>query len=158
AEFDGFVLHLDGYLCEVKDVQIRDGLHVLGEAPTEEARGNLVLAVLRTPQMWAGSRALPGLRQALAAAFGLDEQALLAEPGARTAVPQALIDVADGPAATAADAVDLIEGLARRLVWGMETIGWEADKASTVVEEVTGRAIADASAVLVFAATEVVPR
>ncbi|MGB8652002.1 MAG: cobaltochelatase subunit CobN, partial [Mycobacteriales bacterium] len=29
-EFDDFVLHLDGYLCEVKDVLIRDGLHVLG--------------------------------------------------------------------------------------------------------------------------------
>jgi cobaltochelatase CobN len=158
GEFDGFVLHLDGYLCEVKDVQIRDGLHVLGEAPTGEARVNLTLAVLRTPQMWAGSRALPGLRQALAAAFGLDEQALLAEPGARIAVPQALVDVADGPATTAADAVDLIEGLARRLVWGMETIGWEAEKAGTVVEEVTGQAIPDASAVLVFAASEVVPR
>jgi cobaltochelatase CobN len=157
-EFDGFVLHLDGYLCEVKDVQIRDGLHVLGEAPTGEARVNLALAVLRTPQTWAGSRALPGLRQALAAAFGLDEQALLAEPGARIAVPQALNDVADGPATTAADAVDLIEGLARRLVWAMETIGWEAEKARTIVEEVTGRAIPDANAVLAFAATEVVPR
>ncbi|MBW0093913.1 cobaltochelatase subunit CobN, partial [Pseudonocardia sp. KRD-188] len=29
-DFDDFVLHIDGYLCEVKDVQIRDGLHVLG--------------------------------------------------------------------------------------------------------------------------------
>ena len=29
-EFDEFVLHIDGYLCEIKDAQIRDGLHILG--------------------------------------------------------------------------------------------------------------------------------
>ena len=33
--FDEFVMHVDGWLCEIKDVQIRDGLHVLGQAPTE---------------------------------------------------------------------------------------------------------------------------
>ena len=27
------VQHIDGYLCEVKDIQIKDGLHVLGQAP-----------------------------------------------------------------------------------------------------------------------------
>ncbi|WP_027661124.1 cobaltochelatase subunit CobN [Salinispora fenicalii] len=157
-DFDDFVMHLDGYLCEVKDVQIRDGLHVLADAPIGEARVNLVLAVLRAPQVWGGTRALPGLRQALAASYGLDESALLAAPGDRVRVPVALIEVADGPAGTAADAVDLIEGLARRLALGMETLGWPADRAEDVVVEVTGRAIPDAAAVLRFAATELVPR
>ncbi len=54
AEFDEFILHVDGWLCEVKDVQIRDGLHVLGAAPTGEARINLVLAMLRARQLWGG--------------------------------------------------------------------------------------------------------
>ncbi|WP_018255669.1 cobaltochelatase subunit CobN [Salinispora mooreana] len=157
-DFDDFVLHLDGYLCEVKDVQIRDGLHVLAEAPVGEARVNLVLAVLRAPQVWGGTRALPGLRQALAASYGLDESALLAAPGDRVRVPAALTEVADGPAGTAADAVDLIEGLARRLALGMETLGWPSDRAQEVVVEVTGRAIPEAAAVLRFAATELVPR
>lgn len=157
-DFDDFVLHLDGYLCEVKDVQIRDGLHVLAEAPVGEARVNLVLAVLRAPQVWGGTRALPGLRQALAASYGLDESALLAAPGDRVRVPAALTEVADGPAGTAADAVDLIEGLARRLAFGMETLGWPADRVQEIVVEVTGRAIPEAAAVLRFAATELVPR
>ncbi|HEY6795108.1 MAG TPA: cobaltochelatase subunit CobN, partial [Kineosporiaceae bacterium] len=157
-EFDDFVLHLDGYLCEIKDVQIRDGLHVLGDPPIGDARVNLVLAVLRAPQVWGGAVALPGLRQAIAAAFGLDEQALLAEPGAPVAVPSALTDVADGPHATAADAVDLLEGVARRLVVGMETLGWEGDKTAAVVEEVIGHVVPDAVAALRFAAHEVVPR
>ncbi|MEV4490749.1 cobaltochelatase subunit CobN [Micromonospora coxensis] len=157
-DFDDFVLHLDGYLCEVKDVQIRDGLHVLAEAPTGEARVNLVLAVLRAPQVWGGTRALPGLRQALAAGYGLDEQELLAAPGQRVAVPQTLTDAVDGPSATAADAIDLIEGLARRLVVGMETLGWDVGAVDAVVEEVVGRPVPDAAEVLRFAAREVVPR
>ncbi|MBQ0901123.1 cobaltochelatase subunit CobN [Micromonospora sp. U21] len=157
-DFDDFVLHLDGYLCEVKDVQIRDGLHIFADAPTGEPRVNLVLAVLRAPQIWGGTRALPGLRQALAAAYGLDEQELLASPGQRLTLPAALTDVADGPAGTAADAVDLIEALARRLVVGMETLGWAAGAVDAVVEEVTGRPIPDVAAVLRFAATELVPR
>ncbi|RKN15255.1 cobaltochelatase subunit CobN [Micromonospora musae] len=157
-DFDDFVLHLDGYLCEVKDVQIRDGLHVLAAAPVGDARVNLVLAVLRAPQVWGGSRALPGLRQVLAAAHGLDEATLLAAPGERLAVPAELTEVVDGPAVTAADAVDLIEALARRLVVGMETLGWDAGKVDAVVAEVTGRELPDASALLRFAATELVPR
>ncbi|MEU7945811.1 cobaltochelatase subunit CobN [Micromonospora taraxaci] len=157
-DFDDFVLHLDGYLCEVKDVQIRDGLHILADAPTGEPRVNLVLAVLRAPQIWGGAHALPGLRQALAVAYGLDEQELLASPGQRLALPSALTDVVDGPAGTAADAVDLIEALARRLVIGMETLGWDADTVDTVVAEVTGQPIPDVAAVLRFAATELVPR
>ena len=31
-EFDDFLLHVDGWLCEIKDAQIRDGLHVLGRS------------------------------------------------------------------------------------------------------------------------------
>ncbi|MET7946943.1 cobaltochelatase subunit CobN [Micromonospora sp. NPDC005324] len=157
-DFDDFVLHLDGYLCEVKDVQIRDGLHILADAPTGEPRVNLVLAVLRAPQIWGGARALPGLRQALAAAYSLDEQELLASPGQRLALPTALTDVVDGPAGTAADAIDLIEALARRLVVGMETLDWAVDTVDAVVTEVTGQPIPDVAAVLHFAATELVPR
>ena len=66
AEFDEFVLHIDGYLCEVKDAAIRDGLHILGVAPAGEALVNLVLVILRAPQLWSARwGALPGLRAAL---------------------------------------------------------------------------------------------
>ena len=36
--FDDMLLHVDGWLCEIKDVQIRDGLHMLGQAPSGERR------------------------------------------------------------------------------------------------------------------------
>ncbi len=38
-EFDDFVLHVDGWLCEIKDAQIRDGLHILGQAPDRRGAG-----------------------------------------------------------------------------------------------------------------------
>jgi cobaltochelatase CobN len=157
-DFDSFVLHVDGYLCEIKDSQIRDGLHILGAAPAGEARVNLVLAVLRAQQVWGGSQgALPGLRTALAAHFGLSEQDLLAgvAPGA---VPEALTGVVDGPAVTAADLVDRLEDLARRLVLGCETLGWDPAAVPSVVAEVLAPNAAGVVAVLRFGATEVVPR
>lgn len=63
--FDDMLLHVDGWLCEIKDVQIRDGLHVLGEPPVDDAEVDLVLAMLRARQLWGGTAALPGLREAL---------------------------------------------------------------------------------------------
>ncbi|MEV7465963.1 cobaltochelatase subunit CobN [Streptomyces kronopolitis] len=105
--FDDFLLHVDGWLCEVKDAQIRDGLHVLGGAPTGEARVNLVLSILRARQIWGGKSALPGLREAL----GLDESAATrtsadeAEATARALV-QAMEDADWDPAAVAGIAAD----------------------------------------------------
>ena len=96
------MLHIDGYLCEVKDVQIRDGLHVLGGAAGRRGPGQPGAGVLRASQVWGGRRALPGLRAALAAWAGLDEQALLAEPGRRD--PSARAHVALSERADVADA------------------------------------------------------
>ena len=62
--FDEFVLHVDGWLCEIKDAQIRDGLHVLGQVPEGDELINLVLAVLRSPQVFGGQvNGVPGLRR-----------------------------------------------------------------------------------------------
>jgi cobaltochelatase CobN len=171
AEFDDFVLHIDGYLCEIKDVQIRDGLHILGAAPSGEARVNLVLAILRAAQIWGatggggaqpGGRnmAVPGLRAALAESYGLDEKALLADPGAARVPLSAgeITDVMDGPSRTASDVVDLLEGAARKLVLAMEALGWDAAAAASVTAEVLGRDVPAVAKVLEFAAAEVVPR
>ena len=70
------VEHIDGYLCEVKDIQIKDGLHVLGQPPRGDQMRGLVSAILRL-----GSGDVAGLRSAVGAAFGLDEPALVASAG-----------------------------------------------------------------------------
>ncbi|MGW7241303.1 cobaltochelatase subunit CobN [Streptomyces sp. NPDC054804] len=159
ADFDEFVMHIDGYLCEIKDVQIRDGLHILGGGPAGEARVNLVLAVLRASQVWGGqANALPGLRAALAAHFGLAEKELLAEPGAPVKVPVELSDLVEGPARTAADAIDLLEQLCRRIAEGMEERDWAVSDSRSLIRDVLGTELPDAVAVLEFACAEVVPR
>ncbi len=66
-EFDHVVLNVDGYLCALKDAQIRGGLHILGQAPAGEALIDLVLAITRLPQ---GS--IPSLRATVAGRLGLD--------------------------------------------------------------------------------------
>jgi len=38
---------LDAYLCELKEMQIRDGLHVFGVSPEGDLRDNLLLALVR---------------------------------------------------------------------------------------------------------------
>jgi cobaltochelatase CobN len=130
-DFDEFILHIDGWLCEIKDVQIRDGLHVLGAAPTGEARVNLVLAMLRARQMWGGQvAALPGLREAL----GLSE-----------AGDAARVDV------------DTVEETAKSLVTAMEAASWPLS-AGSVVAETLGREDDTVARVLEFAASEIVPR
>ncbi len=48
-DFDDLVVHVDGYLCELKDAQIRGGLHTLGQAPAGETLVDLVLAITRLP-------------------------------------------------------------------------------------------------------------
>ncbi|MDN5745742.1 MAG: cobaltochelatase subunit CobN, partial [Nocardioidaceae bacterium] len=101
-EFDDFLLHVDGWLCEIKDVQIRDGLHILGQAPAGEARVNLVLAILRAAQVWGGqAQAVPGLR----AALGL---------------------VPDAPTTD----VDRVEAQARDLIEAMEKAAWDPARVS----------------------------
>ncbi|HET6793819.1 MAG TPA: cobaltochelatase subunit CobN, partial [Acidimicrobiales bacterium] len=44
-DFDDLILHVDGYLCELKDAQIRGGLHVLGQPPVGEAELDMVNAL-----------------------------------------------------------------------------------------------------------------
>ncbi|MDA8359701.1 MAG: cobaltochelatase subunit CobN [Actinomycetota bacterium] len=65
--FDDVVLAVDGYLCTLKDAQIRGGLHVLGAVPADDALVDLVLAITRLPQ-----GRVPSLRQELASDLGLE--------------------------------------------------------------------------------------
>ena len=151
-EFDNFVLHVDGYLCEVKDVQIRDGLHVLGAAPRDEAQVNLVLAILRATQVWGGQRALPGLRDAIAPAR---VRAPIAAPISNERHFRSNL-LTESAVRYERTEVDALEELARRLVEGVQARGWAG--AAEVCAEVLGEEVPDVVAVLEFGCREVVPR
>jgi cobaltochelatase CobN len=106
--FDDMLLHVDGWLCEIKDVQIRDGLHILGEKPTGDAELDLVLAILRARQLFGGEVTVPGLRQALG----------LAEDGND--------DRAD---------VDAAEARARELVTAVQRAGWDPNAVDGLTDD-----------------------
>ncbi len=108
---------LDNHLCELKEMQIRDGLHIFGRSPEGRIRTDLLVALARTPR---GVRAEDAsLIAALAADLGLDGfdplACKLGEPwtGQR---PGVLSTLHDAPWRTNGDTVERLEILAQRLV------------------------------------------
>jgi cobaltochelatase CobN len=67
-----FLTVADGYLCELKEAQIRDGLHIFGQCPDGSQLRDLIIAIARSP-----SYGRLGLTQALAQDFGLDFDPLI---------------------------------------------------------------------------------
>lgn len=98
SAFGDMVVHVDGYLCALKDAQIRGGLHVLGCAPTADTLVDNVLAVTRLPQ-----GPVPSLRAAVAGELGID---------------------LDGAGRSA---VDRVEAECRRRVETLADAGWDPD-------------------------------
>ena len=109
---------LDNYLCELKELQIRDGLHVFGQAPVDGQRTDLLVALTRVPR-GTGKDADASLIRALAADLGLAGfdplDCHLGDPWAGP-MPPAL---ANGAAwRTNGDTVERLERLAQALVAG----------------------------------------
>jgi len=132
-EIDTVIEHLDTYLCEVKDLQVRDGLHVLGLAPSGEALRNLVAAIMRLP-----NADVPALRRAIGAARGVDEPALI-EAGDRTAL----------------DALDAAQDMVLDALSARE---WDVDAVGEVARNVLDTDAPDVLGALRFAAADLVPR
>ena len=158
-DLGALVEHIDGYLCEVKDIQIKDGLHVLGQVPAGDQLRGLTAAMLRL-----GSGDVPGLRRAVGAAFGLDEEALVAAPGAPAPDPPAaggvaaLVERFRGPSASAGDLVDRLESAQMALLDALAAADWDAGAVEAICVDVLGHADAGVQRALRFAAIEVVPR
>ena len=70
-----FLTRADGYLCELKEAQIRDGLHIFGQCPQGRQLRDLMVAIARHP----GIGHL-GLTRALAEDRGLNFDPLTADP------------------------------------------------------------------------------
>ncbi|HAX74664.1 MAG TPA: cobaltochelatase subunit CobN, partial [Cyanobacteria bacterium UBA11372] len=68
------ITQLDGYLCELKEAQIRDGLHIFGQCPQGRQLRDLIVAIARHPGI-----GRIGLTRALAQDFGLDFDPLTAD-------------------------------------------------------------------------------
>ena len=69
---DSDLRKLDAYLCDLKEAQIRDGLHVLGTSPEGRLEADLLVALTRVPR-GLGEGGDQSLIRALAADFGLGD-------------------------------------------------------------------------------------
>ena len=105
---DAVLGKLDGFLCDLKDLQIRDGLHIFGTAPTGAQHRDLALALARP-----GFGEVVSYIDALAQAEGFSGASLLAlDPGS------ALPSKAHPSRRTVSDHVEALEAQARAILDG----------------------------------------
>ncbi len=117
ADPNSWLPQLDAYLCDLKESQIRDGLHVFGESPAGTLRRDTLLALLRIPR-GDGQGGNASLLRALARDLELDFDPLdcdMTAPwqGARPALLQRL---SDDSWRSAGDTRERLELLALQLI------------------------------------------
>ncbi|MDX0564945.1 cobaltochelatase subunit CobN [Sinorhizobium medicae] len=140
---------LDAYLCDLKEMQIRDGLHVFGLAPKGRLLTDLTVALARVPRGM-GEGGDQSLQRAIAADLGLYAAALprtqpfdpldcvMSDPWTGTR-PDLLATLSDAPWRTAGDTVERIELLAAKLVSGEIACSMDWANTRAVLDEVEMR-------------------
>lgn len=118
---DDALAKLDNYLCELKEMQIRDGLHIFGKAPDGDQLTDLLVALARVPR-GEGKGQDASLIRALAADFGfetgfdpLDCTMGDAWTGPKPSILNAL---SDQPWRSHGDTVERLEAFAQTMVLG----------------------------------------
>jgi len=120
-----FLCSIDAYLCELKESQIRDGLHVFGRSPVAEQRIDTLVALARLPAR-AGKGADEGLVRGLARALFRGAPAAdsfdpldcdFAAPWTGPRPPQ-LAGLSAAPWRTQGDTRERLEWLARQVISG----------------------------------------
>ncbi|WP_420349232.1 cobaltochelatase subunit CobN [Pelagibius sp.] len=127
---------LDNHLCELKEMQIRDGLHIFGESPDGGQETDLLVALTRLPRS-RGEGGDASLIRALARDLGLEDfdplDCVLGNPW-RGPKPSAL-----GPEAgwrSQGDTVERLELLAQALVAGTRTADPDWTEAGSVLSTI----------------------
>ncbi|MEH2235296.1 cobaltochelatase subunit CobN [Nostoc sp.] len=99
---------IGGYLCELKEAQIRDGLHIFGQCPQGRQLRDLIVAIARIPNRYSS-----GITRAIAQDWGLDFDPLTAD----LSMPSGEYSVVNGTQCrTIGDIVEVLEEHAALLV------------------------------------------
>ena len=121
GDSEGDLGKLDAYLCELKEAQIRDGLHIFGQSPEGQQQHDLAIALARVPR-GDGKAANASLLRALAEDLGLTFDPLDCDLAAPAAEKPAALD--DGTIwRTQGDTVERLETLCQQALreggWGV---------------------------------------
>jgi len=106
-EFTELLKTADGYLCELKEAQIRDGLHIFGQCPQGRQLRDLIVAISRGRTT--------GITRSLAVDWGLDFDPLTADPAQILAEENAIGHLSK-PCFTVGDVIAELEEKAAELV------------------------------------------
>ncbi|MEH2191323.1 MAG: cobaltochelatase subunit CobN [Nostoc sp.] len=99
---------IGGYLCELKEAQIRDGLHIFGQCPQGRQLRDLIVAIARIP-----NRHSLGITRAIAQDWNLDFDPLTAD----LSMPSGEYSIVNGTECrTIGDIVEVLEEHAALLV------------------------------------------
>jgi cobaltochelatase CobN len=121
ADDEGVALgKLDNYLCELKELQIRDGLHIFGKSPEGRLATDLLVALARLPR-GDGSTENASIIRALCEDLGLGGfdplDCVMGDPW-EGPTPELLKSQSDDPWRTFGDTIERLEILAQALVSG----------------------------------------
>ncbi len=110
---------LDAYLCELKEAQIRDGLHVFGLSPEGRQARDLAIALLRVPR-GQGKGGDASIIRALASDLDLGFDPLDCDMAApwQGPKPEVLQEIVPGAWRSAGDSVERLEALAVEMIEG----------------------------------------
>ncbi|CAI8027026.1 Uncharacterized protein MJ0908 [Geodia barretti] len=154
-DFAGFILEIDGYLCELKDAQIKDGLHILGNTPEGEQLIGLLCALTRLD-----IGGIPSLRRSIAEALGIDYARLIDDLGEPHAgdIPTTIAELnPDAAVRTNGDVLEGIELLCRQAYREMLERDFAVRDAGPVVNSILGIPDAQTQSVLEYVAGAVYP-
>ncbi|MFT5743070.1 MAG: cobaltochelatase CobN, partial [Paracoccaceae bacterium] len=123
---DNDLAKLDAYLCELKEAQIRDGLHIFGQSPDGDLERDLAIALARVPR-GDGKGGNASLLRAIAADLGLGIDPLDCEmAGVATVKHPVLADLTTDTWRSNGDTVERLELLSQNLLqdggWGGEGV------------------------------------
>jgi cobaltochelatase CobN len=141
ADFDDFLEDLHGYIHDLSDTQIRDGIHTLGESPKDSHLENFLVALTRL-----SNGVVPSLRQSIAEYKGYNYEDMLANKGKLHA---------DGK--TNGDLLNDINNLSLELLKQFNIAGFEKQNIDTVVTKVLGQNNSAVGQCLFFVSDFLVP-
>jgi cobaltochelatase CobN len=120
ADFDNFLERLHAYINELSDAQIRDGLHILGEAPTDLRLEEFLVTLTRL-----SNGSVSSLRQSIAELKGYNYEYLLAHRGKLNS---------DGK--TNGDILKELNNLSLELIQKFHTEGFKEQNIDTIIMDV----------------------
>ncbi|WP_414564431.1 MULTISPECIES: cobaltochelatase subunit CobN [unclassified Anabaena] len=113
-KFESLILNfIGGYLCELKEAQIRDGLHIFGQCPQGRQLRDLIVAIARIPNRYS-----IGLTRTITEEWGLDFDPLTTDFSTQLSEidQQILATKNPNPCRTVGDAVEILETHAANLI------------------------------------------